>query len=300
MVIGKIKPSATLVAQFAAGVEVEAIQHDGKMFLPVVSLGEFGATESPSDSPAREAKPDKKPAPAAPAETSDVKTYTKDELMDMESKELIKILKNDYSIDPDDYDGKNTNKKLRDLILKAQEENGGDAENDDDDDKKPAPKKGKDAPKEDEGGDDLTDKVADLLEEFDDGTRNKKKTIEAICNLVDDADKDAITELIDNFEEDGDASIDDTAEEIANALSGEKKKPAPKKRGEKTKKEELVEADDLEVGDRVSVYWNDENKEWYDGEVDSIKKGKVHVAYDDGSDDFIDPKIHTKIKRLAK
>ena len=68
----------------------------------------------------------------------------------------------------------------------------------------------------------------------------------------------------------------------------------------KSKKEELVEADDLEVGDRVSVYWNDENKEWYDGEVDSIKKGKVHVAYDDGSDDFIDPKIHTKIKRLAK
>ena len=146
----------------------------------------------------------------------------------------------------------------------------------------------------------MTDKVADLLEEFDDGTRNKKKTIEAICNLVDDADKDAITELIDNFEEDGDASIDDTAEEIANALSGEKEKPAPKKRGEKSKKEELVEADDLEVGDRVSVYWNDENKEWYDGEVDSIKKGKVHVAYDDGSDDFIDPKIHTKIKRLAK
>lgn len=280
MVIGKIKPSATLVAQFAAGVEVEAIQHDGKMFLPVVSLGEFGATEAPSDSPVREAKPDKKPAPAAPAETSDVKTYTKDELMDMESKELIKILKNDYSIDPDDYDGKNTNKKLRDLILKAQEENGGDdAENDDDD---------------------LTDKVADLLEEFDDGTRNKKKTIEAIGNLVDDADKDAITELIDNFEEDGDASIDDTAEEIANALSGEKRKPAPKKRGEKSKKEELVEAGDLEVGDRVSVYWNDENKEWYDGEVDSIKKGKVHVAYDDGSDDFIDPKIHTKIKRLAK
>lgn len=174
MVIGKIKPSATLVAQFAAGVEVEAIQHDGKMFLPVVSLGEFGATEVPSDSPAREPKPDKKPAPAAPAETSDVKTYTKDELMDMESKELIKILKNDYSIDPDDYDGKNTNKKLRDLILKAQEENGGDdAENDDE---KPAPKRGKDAPKEDEGGDDLTDKVADLLEEFDDGTRNKKKT----------------------------------------------------------------------------------------------------------------------------
>ena len=298
MVIGKIKPSATLVAQVAAGVEVEAIQHDGKMFLPVVSLGEFGATEVPSDSPAREPKPDKKPAPAAPAETSDVKTYTKDELMDMESKELIKILKNDYSIDPDDYDGKNTNKKLRDLILKAQEENGGDdAENDDE---KPAPKRGKDAPKEDEGGDDLTDKVADLLEEFDDGTRNKKKTIEAICNLVDDADKDAITELIDNFEEDGDASIDDTAEEIANALSGEKKKPAPKKCGEKSKKEELVEADDLEVGDRVSVYWNDENKEWYDGEVDSIKKGKVHVAYDDGSDDFIDPKIHTKIKRLAK
>ena len=41
MVIGKIKPTATIVAQFAAGVEVEAIQHEGKMYLPVVGMGEF-------------------------------------------------------------------------------------------------------------------------------------------------------------------------------------------------------------------------------------------------------------------
>lgn len=37
MVFRKIKPVATIVAQFAAGVEVECIQHEGKMFMPVIA-----------------------------------------------------------------------------------------------------------------------------------------------------------------------------------------------------------------------------------------------------------------------
>lgn len=41
--------------------------------------------------------------------------------MDMDVKELTKILKNGFKINPDDFDGKNTNKKLRNLILDAQE-----------------------------------------------------------------------------------------------------------------------------------------------------------------------------------
>ena len=41
MKIGKLKPTATIVAQFPANVEIEAISHEGKMFLPIMGMGEF-------------------------------------------------------------------------------------------------------------------------------------------------------------------------------------------------------------------------------------------------------------------
>ena len=299
MVIGKIKPTATIVAQFAAGVEVEAIQHEGKMYLPVVGMGEFSTKE---DAPARSTAPASgKPAPAKEEKPATVsKSYTKEEMMEMDSKELMKICKDEFGINPDDFDGKNTNKKLRDLILDAQK-NGGAKKGDDTEEEKPA--KGEDP---DDGGDnsELTDQVAEILEDFDAGKKNKKKAISAICGLVDDADEDAVTELVEKFEDDADADLDEMAEEIAKVLNGEKEeKPAPKKspkRSPKKKDEDLVAPEDLEVGDRVSVWWNDDNQEWFDGEVKSIKKGKVTIAYDDDTEEVIDPEVHTKIKRLAE
>ena len=294
MVIGKIKPTATIVAQFAAGVEVEAIQHEGKMYLPVVGMGDFSTKD---EAPARPAAPaSSKPAPAKeekPAPTS-AKSYTKDELMGMESKELMKICKDEFGINPDDFDGKNTNKKLRDLILNAQKD-GGAKKVEDDEEENPA---------DGGGNNELVDQVAEILEDFDAGKKNKKKAISAICGLVDDADEDAVTELVEKFEDDADADLDEMAEKIAKVLNGEKEeKPAPKKspkRGSKKKEEDLVTPEDLEVGDRVSVWWDDDNQEWYDGEVKSIKKGKVTIAYDDDTEEVIDPEVHTKIKRLAE
>ena len=299
MVIGKIKPTATIVAQFAAGVEVEAIQHEGKMYLPIVGMGEFLAKE---EAPARPAAP--APGKSAPAKeekpaTASDKSYTKDELMEMESKELVKICKEEFGINPDDFDGKNTNKKLRDLILNAQKD-GGVKKSEDSDDEGDAPAKGTDP----EEGDELTDQVAEILEDFDAGKKNKKKAISAICGLVDDADEDAVTELVEKFEDDADADLDEMAGEIAKVLNGDKEeKPAPKKspkRSPKKKDEDLVAPEDLEVGDRVSVWWDDDNQEWFDGEVKSIKKGKVTIAYDDDTEEVIDPEVHTKIKRLAE
>lgn len=283
MTIGKMKPVATIVAQFAAGVEVEAIQHDGKVFLPVIGLGEFAKDDD--DAPAHHT-----PTTAAPAskkedkgdDTTTSKVYTEDELMDTDTKELMRICKDEFGIDPNDTEGKNTNKKLRKLILDAQENGAGDGDNDDD----------------------LTDKVADLLEDFDAGKKNKKKTIAAIVALCDeDVDEDKVTELVDHFEEDADADLDETAKDIADVLNGKvEKNPAKKspKRGKKKEDEDLVDVDDLEVGDRVSVWWDDDNQDWFDGEVKSIKKGKVTIAYDDDTEDVIDPEVHTKIKRLAE
>lgn len=308
MVIGKIKPTATIVAQFAAGVEVEAIQHEGKMYLPVVGMGEFATKDTGTTRTAEPAAPapkgeDKKPAKGE----SESKKYTEDELMEMETKELLKLCKS-MGIDPDETEGKNTNKKLRKLILAAQEEAGDEDEDDKDGDG---------------DADELVDQIGTILEDFDGGKKNKKKTIAAICDLGDDVDKDAVTELVEKFEDDADADLDAMAEKIAAVVNGEEpeeeedekpkkgkksakkdededEKPVKKGKGKKSKKDEdLVAVEDLEVGDRVSVWWDDDNQDWFDGEVKSIsKKGKVVIAYDDDTEDAIDPEIHTKIKRI--
>lgn len=306
MVIGKIKPTATIVAQFAAGVEVEAIQHEGKMFLPIVGMGEFATKgDAPTPAPTKKSEPtpevaETKTEAKSAKDTAD-KKYTEDELMEMSTKDLLKMCKS-MGIDPDSTDGKNTNKKLRNLILDAQDADA-DADDDEDDDED-----------DDNGGDDeLATQVSEILEDFDGGKKNKKKTISAICALVDDADKDAVAELVEKFEDDAAADIDKIAEEIANVLAGsadeddedddededEDEKPAPKKSKKSKKGDDLVDVKDLKVGDRVSVWWDDDNQEWYDGEVKTIsKKGKVVIAYDDDTEDAIDPEIHTKIKRL--
>lgn len=307
MTIGKMKPVATIVAQFAAGVEVEAIQHDGKVFLPVIGLGEFASKGD--DVPAHHTTSAPIPKNEDESDNTTSKVYTEDELMDTDTKELMRICKDEFGIDPNDTEGKNTNKKLRKLILDAQEND----DNEETEEEAPTTKKPsksaksekKDDDDEEEGdGDDLTDKVADLLEDFDAGKKNKKKTIAAIVALVDDdVDEDKVTELVEHFEEDGDADIDVTAENIADVLNGKVEKKSAKKspkRGKKKEDEDLVDVDDLEVGDRVSVWWNDDNQEWYDGEVKSIKKGKVTISYDDDTEEVIDPEVHTKIKRLAE
>lgn len=303
MVIGKIKPTATIVAQYAAGIEVDAIQHEGKMYLPIVGMGDFLVKDEEPAKPTTQST-----TPEKGAADSGKTKYTKDELMDMDSKELLKICKDEFGINPDDFDGKNTHKKLRDLILNSQDESSDEKSSDDEEEEKTLAKSQKKSVKksnDDDEAKDLTEQVAEILEDFDAGKKNKKKSISAICGLVDDADEDKVIELIDNFEEDASADLDEVAEKITKVLNGEvedkSEKKAPAKRGtKKSKDEDLVDVEDLEVGDRVSVWWDDDNQDWYDGEVKSIKKGKVIISYDDETEEAIDPEVHTKIKRLAE
>lgn len=303
MVIGKIKPTATIVAQFAAGVEIEAIQHEGNMYLPVLSLNEFSAqsdepTKTEPSAPAGKSK-EAKPKASAKAESSEKssKSYTEDDLMEMSVKELAKICREEFDIDPDDFDGKNTNKKLRNLILDAQE-NASDADEEVEEDEEDETADDKD----ENDADDLVDQVSEILEDFDAGKKNKKKTLSAIYKLSDDPDEEQIEKLVKEFETNASADIDDIANDIVGFLTKEKKetKKSPKKTSKKSSEEDLVSPEDLEVGDRVSVWWDDDNQEWFDGEVKSIKKGKIIIAYDDDTDEAIDPEIHTKIKRLAE
>ena len=190
MVIGKIKPSATLVAQFPAGVEVDAIQHEGRIFMPVVSMGEFATTEEPAPKKKDEPAPSESAASASEgksAKKSSDKVYTEDELMEMDTKALLKMCK-EMGIDPDATDGKNTNKKLRTLILSAQEDGGNDDDNEETDETSAS-----------EENSELVEQVGEILEDFDAGKKNKKKTISAIVALGEDVDADAVTDLVDGL-----------------------------------------------------------------------------------------------------
>lgn len=313
MKVGKMKPTATLVAQFPAGVEIESIQHDGRMFLPVLTLGEFAAEDAPESAEEPETKPTKEGSAKGK-----VKMYTEKELMEMSTKDLTKILAK-MGVDPDDFDGKNTNKKLRNLILDNQEE-AEESEEQEEQEETPAkkPAKSKKSSKDedddededddkDEGDDDNEDdedspvaKVTSILEDFDSGKKNKKKTVAAIVDALGDVDSDKVASLVDDFTDDSDADTEEFAQKIVDTFN--KKSKSAKKPAKKFKKDEdeLVDVEDLKKGDRVSVYWDDDNKDWFDGTVASVKKGKVVIDYDDDTSEPIDPEVHTKIKRLAE
>lgn len=306
MVIGKIKPTATLVAQYPANCEVDAIEHDGRLFLPVVSLGAFTPTKE------EDPKPAKKSAPAVPeAEVSEDDTqdelpvYAERDLMEMSTKELLAICEK-LGIDPDAQEGKNTNKKLRLLILDAQEG------------MKPAPKAtSKSVSKADDDTDDLpfedsmpksaktkdfTHDVAKVLEAFDNGDMNEKKSLATIKGYApsDDYDEEGVEKAFREFADNSEADIMDIAQQISDALNSQSGEEVAEVGSKEEPAGELVEPSQLHVGDRVSVYWADEaNKCWYSGEVSAMRRGKPTIKYDDGTESML-AEHNTKIMLIEE
>lgn len=310
MVIGKIKPTATLVAQYPANCEVDAIEHDGRLFLPVVSLGAFTPTKEEDPKPAKKSAPTfeeatREPAAVSPAlavseaevsedDTQDeLPVYAERDLMEMPTKELLAICEK-LGIDPDAQEGKNTNKKLRLLILDAQEG------------KKPAPKTtSKSVSKADDDTDDLpfedsmpksaktkdfTHDVAKVLEAFDNGDMNEKKSLATIKGYApsDDYDEEGVEKAFREFADNSEADIMDIAQQISDALNSQSGEEVAEVGSKEEPAGELVEPSQLHVGDRVSVYWADEaNKCWYSGEVSAMRRGKPTIKYDDGTESML-------------
>lgn len=310
MVIGKIKPTATLVAQYPANCEVDAIEHDGRLFLPVVSLGAFTPTKEEDPKPVKKSAPTfeeatREPAAVSPApavseaevsedDTQDeLPVYAERDLMEMPTKELLAICEK-LGIDPDAQEGKNTNKKLRLLILDAQEG------------MKPAPKTtSKSVSKADDDTDDLpfedsmpksaktkdfTHDVAKVLEMFDNGDMNEKKSLATIKGYApsDDYDEEGVEKAFREFADNSEADIMDVAQQISDALNAQSGEEAAEEGSKDEPAGELVEPSQLHVGDRVSVYWADEaNKCWYSGEVSAMRRGKPTIKYDDGTESML-------------
>ena len=316
MVIGKIKPTATLVAQYPANCEVDAIEQDGRLFLPVVSLGAFTPTKEEDPKPVKKSAPTfeeatrepnitssapvSAPAPAASGvevsedDTQDeLPVYAERELMDMPTKELLAIC-DKLGIDPDAQEGKNTNRKLRLLILDAQEG------------MKPAPKTtSKSVSKADDDTDDLpfedsmpksaktkdfTHDVAKVLEAFDNGDMNEKKSLATIKGYApsDDYDEEGVEKAFREFADNSEADIMEIAQQISDALNAQSGEEVAEVGSKEEPAGELVEPSQLHVGDRVSVYWADEaNKCWYSGEVSAMRRGKPTIKYDDGTESML-------------
>lgn len=289
MVIGKIKPTATLVAQYPANCEVDAIEHDGRLFLPVVSLGAFTPTKEEDPKPVKKSAPTfeeatREPAAASPAPApaasgaevseddaqDELPVYAERDLMEMPTKELLAIC-DKLGIDPDAQEGKNTNKKLRLLILDAQEGT------------KPTPKPAK-------KGKDFTHDVAKVLEAFDNGDMNEKKSLATIKGYApsDDYDEEGVEKAFREFADNSEADIMEIAQQISDALNAQSGEEAAEEGSKDEPAGELVEPSQLHVGDRVSVYWADEaNKCWYSGEVSAMRRGKPTIKYDDGTESML-------------
>lgn len=292
----KFKPNSTLIVQMMAHNEVECIiTEDNKVFveLPTPDLGGVSVPKKSKDEEEDDAPaPAKKSAPekTEKAEKSSGKVYTEKELMDIDVKELTKMCaKMDIEIPEDGK--RNTNAKLRALILDAQ---GGPSKKSKEVDEE------EDAPKSKKVGSPLEKKVLSLLEDFDKGELSEKKLRVALAD--EGIEEELIDETIDEMNDDDKAPLGKFAAKLA---GGEAEAPAKKSRksddddddAPKAKKEKTVSIDELEEGDKIKAYWVEE-KEWFEGEVSKIKGNKVYVDWEDGTNDFLDEEFQTKIVLL--
>lgn len=335
------KPKVTTVLQITAGQTLEAVIVDDKVFIEYpmpegVTLGGTGTaskteakmeTETPAAAPvektiaaAREKKVADDVAKKVAEPTTKVVTYTEDELMDVEEfpiKRLLKICAERGITVP--AEGKNTNKKLRLLILEAQE-NVEEVADEDEEDEKPAPKSSKkSAPVVDEDEEEADDERATLIDMFtryDEVEIDDKKLLKELVTFgYEKADAQGI---IDDFNEDTEVEIEAFVDSLLSddeedEYEDEEETPPPAKKGASKKaepvapakgkkgalKEVATEIDALEVGDKVKVYFESE-EEFYTGVVASIdKKGNVTVDYDDNTIDVLDEEENTEIFVLA-
>lgn len=305
----KIKMVATIAAQYMVNSEVEGIVHEGTFYVPLLpgiegggkSEGSSTASTSRTESAASETKA----APAKSAPVKSAKVYTEDEMMSMDSKDLEKILSTSYPKVVIDPATKNTNKKLRLLILDAQEEGGAETEEEEEkEETAPATRGGRgSAPATKLAGKELKAKISDILLKLDDGkTMDEETAVKELAKIGGDAKvlakivdkfmtspKEPIStfegQLFDEIEGDGGAEDEDDAPT--------KKAPVKKAAAKKTS----VTADELEVGQRVGVWWVD-NDGFFDGEVAKIDRKGVLIKYDDGTEEYLDAKNNTEIELL--
>ena len=268
--------------------EVECVITDDNKVFVELPTPDLGGVTVPKKSKSGDDDDDALEVPPKKAEKTSTKTYTEEELREVDVKELTKMCaKMDIEI-PEE--GKNPNEKLRKLILDAQ---GGSSKK-----SKEADEEG-DAPKSKKAGSPLEKKVLSLLEDFDKGELSEKKLRVALAD--EGIDEDLIDETVEEMNDDDKAPLGKFAAKLAGGEEAPAKKGGKKSDDDedkpKNKKEKTVSIDELEVGDKIKAYWEEE-EEWFEGEVSKIKGSKVYVDWEDGTNDFLDEEYQTKIVLL--
>lgn len=283
---GVFKPAHTVHVQYQAHQEVPAIvDSKGRTFVlyPTEVTLEGGSEEDDAPlrkttSPAAEAKE----APKAKKEAVSA-AYTEKELIEKDVKELEAICKS-LGIDPSKTEGRNTNKKLRLLIL----ENGGGAveEAEEPEAETPKSRRGATASKES-----LVDKaeLSKIVKDLDVAEITDTKAIQKVCDLG-DVDKKAVTKVIEEMMANADLPLTEVVENLEALFTGESK---PTK-GKKSDEPEPVEWGTLEKGDVVKVLWKEED-EFFSGKVASVTAKGILIKYDDGEEEFLDEEYHSDV-----
>jgi hypothetical protein len=304
-------PKSTVIVQMMAHQEINAVIHDNKVYveLPTPDLSSvLSKDEDDMDVSLSKAKPAPaaKPEPKSESKVNKVEAveeedeaYTEAELKEMDVKALAKICKEQGIEIPEE--GKNTNAKLRNLILAAQD--GEDDEEEEEETPKAKSKEAAPATKK-SAANPLMEQALDILEKLDAADLTEAKAVAAIVKLSEDADEKAIKKIIKTFLDDDKMDIEEVAEQIVAQFEGgeeaesEEEEEAPKSKSKAAKEEpsEEVDASDLQKGDKVSVYWKS-YKDWYSGEVVSTRGG-VKVKYEDGTIELIDSEENPKIELL--
>jgi hypothetical protein len=150
--------------------------------------------------------------------------------------------------------------------------------------------------------------LKEILTQFDDGTiKDEGALVEAICEHTSEVSPKKVSDFVKTFIDDASMSHEE-AEELFETYLSKKgvKDTVSEPRKKVVKKEELVDddslelvgIDSLELGDKVSVYWENFT-EWYEGEVTDIEGDEVTVTYEDGESEILIEALHTKIKLLS-
>lgn len=295
----KITTHSNVIAQVPAGVEADVIIHENVMYIAAFSLpAGLTSDETPtktlkpakSEAPASEEPAEEKPtrtrgAKSAPAKAPKNDLPSEEEMASMDTADLLAMCE-ERGIDPDKTKGRNTNKKLRTLLLESS-----------------APAS-EEAPEEEEESAELdAPAVAELLASLEEETITEK---DAVKRLVSGGiDKKEATEFVKEFLDNPELEIDEYAEtlfeseeeeeeEKPKSRRGSKSAPA-KKSSKKNEPEEVEDLDELKEGDKLTVVCEDGK---FDCEVAQVEDGNVVLYFpEDDSEDDLDPDFYTEVYR---
>ena len=290
--------TTSLLVQIHPGTEVNAVEHEGTIYVAAFTLPDIVGTASTPNEPTAEKTVAKKESPVTKAAASvdtatqteqpkatvaPSKIYTEKELMDMDSKEIEEILTS-LGIDYASVPGRNTNKKLRELYLANVSSE--------------AVEHFPEEESNSESAIDFTAKIEEALNKVDSGDiASAADFIKEFPEIEFSEDEiQSVTEMFNKFLLDAEAPVETYVDKFNSFFLGEEvssdEAPAMKE----------VSIEELEKGQEVSVFWDiEEDGGFYDGVVESVNKGRngrviVTVKYhSDGVSEIIDPTVHTKI-----